>query len=131
MSNADNTPAPNPTPDDALASAAEVLESAYMEVMRHEPQLRCFARALEDLGLPLSPNWARFDDERTVSFAPISAKQFRRLINVFEQIADRLPEPICPAPHEHDEPLFEIVTAQTAAENNTTSNSAIPDTEGD
>jgi hypothetical protein len=115
--------------NELFASASEVLDTAYVEVMRHEPQLRRFTRALDDLGLPVPADWARFDDQDTVSFAPISAKRFRLLLNLFEQIADRLPEPICPSPSAHDEPLFGIVTAQSAAETNNTSNSATPDSD--
>ena len=112
---------------DPVVALAELLENAYIRVMRHEPQLRCFGRAIEDVGLPVPRDWARFEDDGTVSFAPISAKNFRRFINVLEQIAERLPEPICPSPSAHDEPLFELITTQSAAENTNTSNSATPD----
>ena len=114
---------------DPIVALAEVLENTYIRVMRQEPQLRGFARAIEDVGLPVPRDWARFEEHDTVTFAPISAKSFRRLINVLEQIAERLPEPICPSPSAHDEPLFELVTVEIAAEMNNTSNSATPDGE--
>ena len=105
------------------------MEHAYITVMRREPQLRRLARAIDDVGLPVPRDWARFEEDGTVSFAPISAKHFSRLLNVLEQIAERLPEPICPSPSAHDEPLFEIVTVEIAAEMNNTSNSTTPDSE--
>ena len=115
--------------EDPIETLAKVMDRAYITVMRHEPQLRRLARAIEDTGLPLPRNWASFGDDGTVSFAPISAKQFSLLLNALEQIADRLPEPICPSPSAHDEPLFEIVTVEIAAEMNNTSNSATPDSD--
>jgi len=114
---------------DPVLTLTEVLEDTYARVMRQEPQLRGFARAIEDVGLPVPRDWARFQDHDTVTFAPISAKSFRRFINVLEQIAERLPEPICPSPSAHDEPLFELVTVHTAAETTSTSNSATPDSD--
>lgn len=114
---------------DPILTLTEVLEDTYVRVMRQEPQLRGFARAIEDVGLPVPRDWARFQDHNTVTFAPISAKSFRRLINVLEQIAERLPEPICPSPSAHDEPLFELITTQVAAESTNTSNSATNDGE--
>jgi len=115
---------------DPILTLTEVLEDTYVRVMRQEPQLRSFGRAIEDVGLPVQCNWARFEDHDTVTFAPISAKSFRRLINVLEQIAERLPEPICPSPSAHDEPLFELITTQVAAESTNTSNSTTNDGEG-
>ena len=114
---------------DPIVALAEVLENTYIRVMRQEPQLRGFGRAIEDVGLPVPRDWARFQDHDIVTFAPISAKSFRRLINVLEQIAERLPEPICPSPSAHDEPLFELVTVEIAAEMNNTSNSVTNDGE--
>ncbi|CAB4726947.1 MAG: hypothetical protein F2934_12625 [Actinobacteria bacterium] len=122
--NAEAQPAADP-----ILTLTEVLEDTYVRVMRQEPQLRGFGRAIEDVGLPVPRDWARFQDHDTVTFAPISAKSFRRFINVLEQIAERLPEPICPSPSAHDEPLFELVTTQSASEMNTTSNSATNDGE--
>lgn len=112
------------SPDDlsALASAAEVVEQSYVTVMRHEPQLRRFARALEDLRLPVPRTWARFEDENTVSFTSITAAQFRRLINVLEHIADTHPAPPVSGPGPNDVPLFEVVTAITANQHTNTSN---------
>ena len=114
---------------DPILTLTEVLEDTYVRVMRQEPQLRGFARAIEDVGLPVPRDWARFQDHDTVTFTPISAKSFRRFINVLEQIAERLPEPICPSPSAHDEPLFELITTQVAAESTNTSNSATNDGE--
>ena len=111
-----------PDGSSALADAASVLEQTYVDVMRHEPQLRRFTRALDDLGLPVPSDWAAFDDEQTVSFRSITAKQFQRLVNLLERIAETQPDEYSYEPGPNDVPLFEVVSAITAAQRNTTSN---------
>lgn len=118
-------PSAAPAAVDPVAAATALLERTYVEVMRHEPQLRCFDRATRDLGLPVPRDWARFADDDTVTFAPISAKKFRLLINALEHIADGLPDLWQPAPQPqaNDVQLFEVITTEMAAQETITSNS--------
>lgn len=68
-----------------------VLSAAYERMMRIEPQLRRFARALGDLGMPVPADWATQDTIDRVDFASLTARQFDRLINLLEDIAARRP----------------------------------------
>ena len=120
-------------PDDSsvLADAASVLEQTYVSVMRHEPQLRRFARALDDLGLPVPADWATFSDEQTVTFCSISARQFQRLVNLLERIAETQPDEYSYEPGPNDVPLFEVVTTITANKRTNTSNAGTADDSDD
>ena len=107
---------PNEQHADPLVTTAEVLDAEYLRVMRYEPMQRCFGRAVADVGLPVPAHWATFDDQGMVSFRPMSAQQFRRLINVIEQVADRMPAPIRYAPLPDDEDLFAEIVLGVANE---------------
>ena len=58
----------------------EVLSAAYERMMRIEPQLRRFARAAADLGMPVPADWAAQDHIDTVHFGDLTARQFYRLV---------------------------------------------------
>ena len=64
-----------------------VMAAAYERMMRIEPQLRRFARALGDLGLPVPADWATQDDLETVRFGDLTARQFDRLLCMLEDLA--------------------------------------------
>ena len=118
-----------PDPSDAALAAAvdEVVEQTYLTVMRHEPQLRRLSHAFHDLGIPMPEGWARFDGANTVSFAPLNAKQFRRFISLLEDVVHALPDVVYVMVSPDDQELFEVITAETAAQNNNTSNASSPD----
>jgi len=101
---------------DPLVAMAEVLDAEYLRVMRYEPMQRCFGRAVADVGLPVPGHWASFDDQGMVSFRPMTAQQFRRLVNVLEQVADRMPEPVRFSPLPDDEDLFAEIVLGVANE---------------
>jgi len=108
-----------PTSDqhvDPLVAMAEVLDAEYLRVMRYEPMQRCFGRAVADVGLPVPGHWATFDDQGMVSFRPMTAQQFRRLINVLEQVADRMPAPVRFSPLPGDADLFSEIVLGVANE---------------
>ena len=67
----------------------EVLSATYERMMRIEPQLRRFARAAADLGLPVPADWATQDDLDTVRFGDLTARQFDRLLCLLEDLAGR------------------------------------------
>ena len=68
----------------------EVLSATYERVMRIEPQLRRFARAMADIGAPVPTEWATQDGD-TVDFKALAPKQFDRLICLMEDIAANRP----------------------------------------
>ncbi len=65
-----------------------VLAAAHTRMMRVEPQLRRFARAMADLGAPVPAEWAHHDGDQ-VTFGDLTAKQFDRLICLVEDLAAR------------------------------------------
>ncbi len=67
----------------------EVLSAAYERMMRIEPQLRRFARAAADLGMPVPADWATQDHIDTVHFGDLTARQFDRLVCLLEDLAAR------------------------------------------
>jgi hypothetical protein len=67
----------------------ELLAQTYERMMRIEPQLRRFERALGDLGMPVPADWATQDDLETVDFKSLTARQFDRLICLMEDLAAR------------------------------------------
>lgn len=67
----------------------DVLEAAHLRMVRIEPQLRRFARAAADLGLPVPADWASQDDPDLVEFRSLTAKQFDRLLCLLEDLAAR------------------------------------------
>ena len=68
-----------------------MLSAEYDRMVRIEPQLRRFARALADLGAPVPAHWATQADDSRVEFAPLTPKAFDRLICLLEDIAARRP----------------------------------------
>jgi len=68
----------------------EVLAATYERMMRIEPQLRRFARAMADIGAPVPKEWATQEGD-TVDFASLTPKQFDRLICLVEDIAANRP----------------------------------------
>ena len=69
------------------AATDAVMAATYERMMRIEPQLRRFARALGDLGLPVPADWATQDDLETVHFGDLTARQFDRLVCLLEDLA--------------------------------------------
>lgn len=65
----------------------ELLEAAHLRMMRIEPQLRRFSRALADLGMPVPADWASQDDPDVVQFQSLTPKQFDRLLCLLEDLA--------------------------------------------
>ena len=114
---ADDTP-------DMMAVIEELAAQTYVTVMRHEPPLRSFQRALTDLALPIPADWASFADEDTVTFSPMRAKQFRLLINALERLVALVPEPAAEVPNPNQGVLFEAVTVDFSKRENNTSNAA-------
>lgn len=80
-----------PDTPEITGEADAVLQAAYERMMRVEPQLRRFARVIEDLGMPVPADWATQDDADTVRFSDLSARQFDRLLCLLEDIAARRP----------------------------------------
>jgi hypothetical protein len=68
----------------------EVLSATYERMMRIEPQLRRFARAMADIGAPVPADWATQEGD-TVDFGSLTPKQFDRLICLMEDIAAHRP----------------------------------------
>ena len=97
---------PEPTPQsgddpqqfdrlEAMLSAANGDVADLLETTRHrmhtvEPQLRRFARAVADLGLPVPAEWA-MHDEHEVTFSALTHKQFDAMIRLLEDIAANRP----------------------------------------
>ena len=75
--------------EELTQETSEVLQAAHERMMRIEPQLRRFERALGDLGMPVPADWATQDDLETVGFKSITARQFDRLICLMEDLAAR------------------------------------------
>lgn len=71
--------------------AEEVLRSTQHRMQVVEPQLRRFARAVIDLGLPVPADWATQGDDRTVTFSSLTPRQFDAMIRLFEDIAANRP----------------------------------------
>ena len=66
----------------------QVLKNAYLRIMRIEPQLRRFARAMADLGAPVPSDWAtQADGTEAVEFGTLTPKQFDRLLCLMEDLA--------------------------------------------
>jgi len=91
-------PEPQPEPEsqlpDPLAALAheadQVVRAARHRMQTIEPQLRRFARAAVDLGLPVPADWATHDDEQ-VTFSALSPRQFDAMIRLLEDIAANRP----------------------------------------
>ena len=73
-----------------MNEANKVLQAEYDRMMRVEPQLRRFARALADLGAPVPADWATQHDDK-VEFAPLTPKAFDRLLCLLEDLAANRP----------------------------------------
>jgi hypothetical protein len=88
-------PQPQPDPIEALAQQADaVLNAAYLRMNTVEPQLRRFARAAADLGLPVPADWATQPHDAAdaaVVFAPLTPRRFDALIRLLEDIAANRP----------------------------------------
>lgn len=65
----------------------EILEAAHMRITRIEPQLRRFARVMEDLGAPVPEDWATQDQAEAVTFGDLTPKAFDRLLCLVEDLA--------------------------------------------
>ncbi len=76
---------------DLVNNTNEVLEAEYLRIMRIEPQLRRFARAMADLGAPVPTNWVAQDDPDVVTFGRLSPKAFDRLLCLMEDLAAHRP----------------------------------------
>lgn len=75
-----------------LANEVEaVLAAAHERMMRIEPQLRRFARAMADLGAPVPADWATQPASDTVEFGSLTPKQFDRLLCLMEDLAAHRP----------------------------------------
>lgn len=70
---------------------AQLLEQVYERVTRIEPQLRRFARVLNDLGMPVPAQWASQDDLDNVAFSNLTTRQFDRLVCLLEDLAANRP----------------------------------------
>lgn len=70
-----------------IAEMDAVMAATYERMFRIEPQLRRFARALGDLGLPVPADWATQDHLDTVQFGDLTARQFDRLVCLLEDLA--------------------------------------------
>lgn len=77
--------------EELTQETSEVLQAAHERMMRIEPQLRRFARALADLGAPVPGDWATQDDQQSVQFRSLTPKQFDRLICLVEDLAANCP----------------------------------------
>lgn len=71
--------------------ADEVLRTTQHRMQVVEPQLRRFARAVIDLGLPVPADWATQGDDCSVSFSALTTKQFDAMIRLLEDIAANRP----------------------------------------
>ncbi len=76
---------------DLMNVTNEVLETEYLRIMRMEPQLRRFARAMADLGAPVPKDWATQDEPDAVSFGSLDPKAFDRLLCLMEDLAANRP----------------------------------------
>lgn len=74
-----------------MDEADDVLRAEYDRMMRIEPQLRRFARALAHLGAPVPARWATQQNDDTVEFTPLTPKAFDRLICLLEDLAANRP----------------------------------------
>lgn len=79
------------TPWPEFTEVAAAIESSYHRTMRWEPRLRRAARALADLGAPVSADWIMLDDAGVAHFAPLDATVFDRLVCLLEDIAAQRP----------------------------------------
>lgn len=68
-----------------------LLEAEYMRVVRIEPLLRRFSRALRDIGAPVQGDWASSEDGETFDFAALTERQFDRLVCLVEDLAANRP----------------------------------------
>lgn len=79
-----------------LDELVQVLAAAYRHERIVAPQMRRFARAMADLGLPVPADWATVggdpaDPGTRVSFGELSLRTFDRLVCLLEDIADGRP----------------------------------------
>ncbi len=73
------------------ATADEIIAATLQRINCIEPQLRRFSRSASDLGLPVPVDWVEVHPDGTVTFAPLTAAQFNRLVCLLEDIADDRP----------------------------------------
>jgi hypothetical protein len=87
-------PSPDPRITDPLAALALeadlVLQATQRRMQTIEPQLRRFARAAADLGLPVPADWVAHDDHE-VTFSSLTPRQFDAMIRLLEDIAANRP----------------------------------------
>lgn len=77
--------------DPVFDETERLLEAEYLRVMRIEPRLRRFVRALTELGAPVPADWATTADGESFDFTALTSKQFDRLVCLVEDLAANRP----------------------------------------